>query len=96
MRVVTLLLLTVPLAACGSGCGLLGAGRKLGASMTHMMKPNARDYEETDVDSTGTDAWSQVGVEARGHQPFEHESDGLTNLVSSPKARRINRNLGID
>jgi len=96
MRALPIVLLALPLAACVSGCGLVSAGRSMTSSMTQLMKPNAKDYEETDIYAAGTDAWSQVGVEARGHQPMEHESDGLTRFVSSPKAQRINRNLGID
>jgi len=48
---------------------------------------NPKDYH---------DEFDVVGKEGRGHQEMEHESDAFTKWIQSPKARNIERNLGID
>ena len=77
-----------------SGCALGELGRSIFDSSARLFKPTSKDYaDETDQK---IDEWSQVGVEARGDQRRDHESDGLTNFMSSPKAQGIERNLGVD
>lgn len=79
---------------CSSGCALGDLGKNIADSTVKMFKPTSRDYfDESDV---GVDEWSQAGDEARGDQAKEHESDGLTKYMSSPKAQAIERNLGYD
>lgn len=42
------------------------------------------------------DDWKIVGEEGRGELPREKETDKLTPLLQSPKARSIEKNLGFD
>lgn len=77
-----------------SGCALADLGRSIADETTKMFTPKSRDYfDETEV---GEDQWSQAGKEGRGDRAKDHESDALTGLISSPKARGIERNLGVD
>lgn len=82
------------LCLCSSGCAVADLGKSIATSTAKMFKPSSRDYfDESDV---GVDEWAQAGEEGRGDQAKEHESDGLTRYMSSPKAQAINRNLGYD
>jgi hypothetical protein len=59
------------------------------------MKPG--DYSDP-TDETGDPWMQQVGVEARGDRPREpdEEPDWFHNSLTSPKARDIERNLGVN
>ena len=83
------------LLALQSGCEMLKEGRLTATRAINSFRPNLRDYADNANDENYVDEWSQA-QEARGDRPVEKESDGLTNLTSSPKARAINRSLGID
>lgn len=56
------------------------------------MKPDSGGYDDgTDE----VDGWvSEAGVEARGDRPIEVDNDPFRALMS-PKAKSIERNLGI-
>jgi hypothetical protein len=61
------------------------------------LRPTSFDYSDP-TDEIG-DPWVQAaGDEARGHQPKESadDPDWLRNLMMSPKARDIERNLGFE
>lgn len=61
-------------------------GRSIFDSSAKLFKPSSKDYaDETDQK---IDEWSQVGVEARGDQRRDHESDGLTNFMSESEGSR--------
>jgi hypothetical protein len=77
-----------------SGCALGELGKNIADSTAKMFRPTSRDY--FDQSEVGTDEWAQAGEEGRGDQSREHESDGLTKYMSSPKAQSIERNLGFD
>jgi hypothetical protein len=53
------------------------------------MRPRTTDYRDPSDDPG--DEWSSVGVEARGDMPMDKGGDPLY----SPKARSIERNLGV-
>ncbi|HBH53760.1 MAG TPA: hypothetical protein DDY91_17880 [Planctomycetaceae bacterium] len=73
-----------------SGCGIV-------QETTRMFQPNGADYSDFDIDDgKATDEWSIAGREGRGDMPMAREKDGLTDIISSDKARRIARNLGTD
>lgn len=58
-------------------------------------KPNTGDYDD-DTDE-GDDAWiQQAGIEARGDRPLEKSTDPIRDMIMSPKARSIERNLGFE
>ena len=47
-------------------------------------------------DDDTEESWvREAGNEARGDRPIETDNDPLRNLFSSPRARSIERNLGI-
>ena len=61
------------------------------------LRPTSSDYTDP-ADDIG-DPWIQAaGDEARGHRPKEQsdDPDWLRNLMMSPKARDIERNLGFE
>lgn len=80
-------LLILACCACGvlPGCQTMNRRAMSEAERTESLNP--KDYH---------DEFDVVGREGRGHQAMEHESDGLTKWIESPKARAINRNLGFD
>jgi hypothetical protein len=51
--------------------------------------------KETELDSYH-DEYKVAGDEGRADLPREKETDGLSAWMESPKARAINKNLGID
>jgi hypothetical protein len=78
------------LLSLGMGCGLVH-------ETARMFQPNSQDYSDFDIDDGKmTDEWSVAGQEGRGDTPMTREKDGLTDILSSDKARRIARNLGTD
>ncbi|MGQ0637292.1 MAG: hypothetical protein ACT4QC_22010 [Planctomycetaceae bacterium] len=89
----------VLIAACGltTGCAAMHAGRDVAEGTMDMMKPRSHDYrDDANYGEKYNDEWTGVGREGRAHMPLEHESDALTPLLESPKARAINRSLGYD
>lgn len=92
----------VRLSVCGlslwlSGCVVADVGRDLTKGTVDTFSPTGRGYRD-DANSDGdyVDNFSYVGREGRGDTPMEHQSDRLTNFWTSPKARAIERNVGID
>jgi len=66
-----------------SGCGIV-------QETARMFQPTSSDYSDFDIDDgKATDEWSVAGREGRGDMPVSREKDGLTDLLSSDKARRI-------
>jgi len=84
-------------AACSvcSGCMVLDAGKSITSASLKIFRPRSTDYRDT-VEETYVDEWQQVGSDARGDRPRETESDGLTRLTTSAKARAIERSLGVE
>jgi hypothetical protein len=80
-----------------SGCMLASAGRDVTEGTIDTFTPTGHDYRD-DANSSGdyVDNFSFVGREGRGHEAKDHQSDGWTNFLSSPKARAIENNLGVD
>jgi hypothetical protein len=74
-----------------SGCSSLNlTSRKLPNSVRdNQWEPKA----ETD-DPAENDKWAFVGKEGRGSRPLDDEHDPFKNLLMSPEARQIERNLG--
>jgi hypothetical protein len=81
-----------------SGCQLVSAGREVSEAGIATFRPTGGGYRDdvNDPPLDSVDQWQFVGKEARGDRPMEHESDALTNYVSSPMARAINRNMRYD
>lgn len=82
-----------------SGCGLFQMGQDISKASWRQFRPKTRDYADPVNDPNSADyhdEWESVGSEGRGDQSFEKESDGLTKWISSPKARSIERNLGVE
>jgi hypothetical protein len=83
------------LSAAQIGCALVQQGTDVASSTLKSVRPNAKGYAD-DNNEDFVDTWSEAGEEGRGDRPLEKESDGLTPYLESPKARAINRSLGID
>jgi hypothetical protein len=80
-----------------AGCGLFSAGREMSKASVDQFAPRTHDYRDDVNDSDEfVDPHVAVGREARGHLPPDHESDGLSKYIASPKARAIERSLGVD
>ena len=83
------------LCAAQMGCAIAQQGTDMANSTLKAVRPNARGYSD-DNNEDYVDTWAEAGQEGRGDRPLEKESDGLTPYIESPKARAINRSLGID
>ena len=80
-----------------AGCGIMQAGKQITQASFRQFSPKTSDYADpTNDGSDSADEWDFVGSEGRGDLPRDKESDGLTKWISSPKARSIERNLGVD
>jgi hypothetical protein len=86
-------LLLVVLAISQTGCALMEPVQTFSRGIGKTLKPRGTDYSSPgdDVDSQ----WDFVGVEARGDRPIEIDNDPFRNGLMSPRARAIERNLGI-
>lgn len=94
---------TLALVACllvtSPGCGLFQIGQDITKASWRQFRPKTNDYADPINDPNSAeyhDEWESVGSEGRGDQAYEKESDGLTKWISSPKARSIERNLGVE
>lgn len=87
---------------CGLSCGLSGClfaeiGRDVTKGTIDTFRPTGHDYrDDSNSDGEYVDNFSQVQREGRGHEPMDHQSDRLTPIWTSSKARAIERNLGVD
>ncbi|RMG37357.1 MAG: hypothetical protein D6725_08995 [Planctomycetota bacterium] len=93
-RLIAALLVAGSLTAA-SGCALVEPGKEFFRQSWRIFRPKTSDYRDTTQEEV-EDGWSFVGKEARGNQPIEHENDPFKRYLMSPKARSIERNLGID
>ena len=76
-----------------TGCALVDPVQTFSRSVWTSFKPRGSDYTSPgDVVDT---QWEAVGVEARGDRPLEPENDPFRNVLVSPRAQSIERNLGI-
>lgn len=78
-----------------TGCTLVNLGRDAFVQSTRSFRPKPHDgparMEEEE------DEWGFVGTEGRADQDRERDPDRWwQDLVMSPEARNIERNLGID
>ena len=74
---------------------MLSASRDAMVQSAKMFKPNPNDGNA--LTSDDDDEWNFVGQEGRADQKRERDPDRWwQNLVMSPEARHIERNLGID
>ena len=86
------LLLTGCLTLASAGCSQFPLMKDAFSQSFASMKPDSGGYDDgTDE----VDGWvSEAGVEARGDRPIEVDNDPFRALMS-PKAKSIERNLGI-
>ncbi|MEQ9410056.1 MAG: hypothetical protein RIK87_20130 [Fuerstiella sp.] len=78
-----------------TGCAVMESGKNSMRQMTQMFRPNP--YDEPLRPASEEDEWGFVGNEGRADQDRERDPDRWwQNLVMSPEARNIERNLGID
>ena len=79
-----------------SGCALVDMGKETFGALTKQFTPKGHDYVDSANDEGALiDDWSHVGTEARGDKSRDKESDWFSQF-ETPKARAINRNLGIE
>lgn len=76
-----------------TGCALLQPVQEMSDFVKTSLKPRGHDYRMTADEATGE--WDFVGIEGRGDKPLEKSNDPLRHSLMSPKAREIERNLGI-
>jgi hypothetical protein len=76
------------------GCGLIRAGKDMTAATAKLVTPRPNDYR----DSTGEidEEWASVGNTANSIRGLEQDKDPLRKWLTTPKARSIERNLGIE
>ncbi len=80
--------------AFGTGCAMVQPAHEAFSDSMDSLKPKSQDYRDPS-DQTGEE-WNIVGEEGRGHMAPERDPDPWwQRLVMSPKARSIERNLGI-
>lgn len=78
-----------------TGCMMMQSGKDAMTQSMRMFRP--KPFDEVPDHNPEDDEWDFVGNEGRGDQPRERETDRWWhNLVMSPEARSIERNLGID
>ncbi len=83
------------LLATSVGCTAFDAGRASMLRMTRMVKP--KPFDGTAVPESEVDEWGFVGDQGRADQEREKDPDPwLRDLIMSPEARQIERNLGFD
>jgi hypothetical protein len=83
-------LLVCILAFGQTGCMLAELGKGIGDALRPRPGNDWSSKDESDED------WGSVGREGRADQPRIKETDGLSGILESPKAREINSSLGID
>ncbi len=76
-----------------SGCAAIPGSQEF--IKRSAIKPSTGDYDDG-TDEADEEWIKNAGIEARGDRPLEHDNDPLRNLLMSPKARSIERNLGFD
>ncbi len=77
-----------------TGCALVDTGKDASRDTWKLFKPRPTDYRDPTQDKD--DQWALVGKEGRGDRPIENENDPLKKWLMSPKARNIERNLGVE
>lgn len=81
-------------AFCVPGCGLMQTTREVTRESLKPLKPRPSDYRDTTEESE--DEWTSVGRTASTVRGVEKDNDPFRKWVLSPKARSIERNLGIE
>ena len=78
------------LATTQPGCGLMQTARNATRESMQLMRPKPNDYRDMTQESDSE--WNSVGDVVRGERTVSKGADSLL----SPKARSIERNLGVD
>ncbi len=78
-----------------SGCTQTGSIREMFTRSFDSSKPSHHDYDD-DTDNVDEGWIKEAGIEARGDRPLEMDNDPFRNMLMSPKARSIERNLGFE
>lgn len=95
MKRCTFALIVTVFCAASTGCAVFNAGQDAWTKTSRMMRPKPFDGPAEADDPE--DEWSFVGDEGRADMDRERDPDRWwQNLVMSPQARAIERNLGID
>lgn len=94
MKHVKILLIAGLLGSLTTGCAMTDSAKSAFKPMSRFILPGAQDEPlRPDIE----DEWAFVGDEGRGDYERERDPDRWwRNLVMSPEARNIERNLGID
>lgn len=83
------------LVCTSTGCQSMTSPTAAWRQTVSMFRPDTRDYDDGTTDD-GSD-WDFVGDEGRAGQQRERDPDPwFKQNLMSPKARSIERNLGID
>lgn len=91
---ICLLIVAVFLTA-STGCSMVDSGQSAMKEFTRSFRP--RPFDEPAGLADEEDEWGFVGDEGRAGMDRERDPDRWwQNLIMSPQARQIERNLGID
>jgi len=88
MRPLAIGLLSVVLFS-GMGCATSKNGKR--TWLGHFVESGVDDYGSSD----GADDWDFVGEIGRGGTPPEQDPDPWWKFIASPKARAIEKNVGV-
>ncbi len=91
---ISLILLTLCL-ALSTGCTQTASIREMFTKSLDSSKPSHHDYDDG-TDDTDEGWVKEAGIEARGDRPLEVDNDPFRDMLMSPKARSIERNLGFE
>ena len=81
--------------SCQTGCSLVTSGADAMRQTSRYVKP--RPFDHKSMADEENDNWEWVGDDARGSQKREADPDRWwKKYVQSPRARDIEKNLGID
>ena len=95
MKHCTFLLIVAVFLSSSTGCAAFNSGKDAWTQTLRMARPRPFDGPTTPDDQE--DEWGFVGDEGRADRDRERDPDRWWhNLVMSPEARNIERNLGID
>ena len=78
-----------------TGCAAIPGSKEMMKLSFASMKPSTGDYAN-DIENSDEGWVQEAGIEARGDRPLEKSSDPIRDLIMSPKARSIERNLGFE
>jgi hypothetical protein len=76
------------------GCGLMQTARDATRESMQLFRPKPNDYRDMTQESDSE--WNTVGDALRSERAIQNNADPFRNSLQTPKARSIERSLGVD